>query len=283
MSKWNEARTFYENTPIPGQLESRVREGIHQGQAAHRRRTKRRRLWLSTAACFMVLAAGLNLSPTIAHAAAEVPVLGRLFQILTLTDYEKTEDSVNYSVAVPQLDAHGELAETVNAAIQSKVEQHMEQARQDWADYEEAFFATGGTEADWAGREMDVTVDYEVKFQTDTQVSFVVCLTEGWVTAREERYYYNLDLANEQTITLQALLGEDWIALSNRAIQTQIDEQTPEMRTLFFAPGDGGFTTVDETTAFYIRGDGVPVAVFPPYSIAAGAAGFLEFPLAPLS
>ena len=50
-------------------------------------------------------------------------------------------------------------------------------------------------------------------------------------------------------------------------------------RSLFFAPAEGGFTTVDENTAFYIRADGVPVVVFPRGSIAARAAGVLEFPL----
>ena len=49
------------------------------------------RRWGATAACFAVLLAGLNLSPTIAKAAAEVPVLGGLFQVLTLVDYDKTE------------------------------------------------------------------------------------------------------------------------------------------------------------------------------------------------
>ena len=50
--------------------------------------------------------------------------------------------------------------------------------------------------------------------------------------------------------------------------------------TYFFAPEEGGFTTVDETTSFYINEDGNPVVVFPEYSIAAGAAGIVEFEIA---
>ena len=41
----------------------------------------------------------------------------------------------------------------------------------------------------------------------------------------------------------------------------------------------GGFTTVDENTAFYIRSDGVPVLVFQEYTIATGAAGIVEIPV----
>ena len=106
-------------------------------------------------------------------------------------------------------------------------------------------------------------------------------MAEGWVASFEERYCYNLDLAEDRPVTLRDLLGEDWVSVSNAAIRRQIEESGDEDgSTYFFTPEQGGFTTVDEGTAFYIREDGLPVAVFPRYSIAAGAAGFPEFPLA---
>lgn len=279
MNEFEKAREAYRDVPVPDELEERVRAGIAQGRRAHRARLRRRR-WLSAAACFLVVVAVLNLSPAVAHAAARVPVLGGLFEVLTFTSYERTEDDINYSVSVPEVEADGSLAETVNALIQAEVDRHLERAQQDWADYREAFFATGGTEEEWGGREMNVIVDYEIKSQTDTRLSFVVYFAEGWVSAREERYCYNLDLAEDREITLRDLLGEDWVEISNAAIRRQIEaSRDAEGFTYFFSPEMGGFTTVDENTAFYIREDGVPVAVFPEYSIAAGAAGSPEFPL----
>lgn len=274
-----QSREAYERIPIPDNLDERVREGVRQGRAARAARRRRRvQRWFGAAACFAVLFMGLNLSPTVAHAAAGVPVLGGLFQVLTVVRYDRSEDGVNYTVDVPVVEAEGDTAAAVNAAIQVEMERRLEQARQDWADYQEAFFATGGTEEEWAGREMDVIIDYAVKYQSETQVSFVVTMAEGWVAAQEERYCYNLDLAGDKTITLQDLLGEDWVDTCNEAIQRQIGESRDS--ALFFQPEEGGFTTVDESTAFYIRADGVPVVVFPRGSIAARAAGFLEFPLA---
>lgn len=280
MKEFKDANEVYQNIPIPDGLEGRVKEGIRQGRAAYRGRIRRRRFCVSAAACFLVLLAGLNFSPTVAHAAANVPVLGKLFQVLSFTSYTKTEDNINYSLSVPQVESNSDLAESVNQVIQDKVDQHLEQARQDWADYQAAFFSTGGTEEEWGGREMDVMIDYEIKFQTGTQLSFVVRLSEGWVSSREEWYCYNLDLAENQAITLQDLLGNDWAASSTAAVQKQIDARASQGEgNYFFSSEDGGFTAVDENTSFYIREDGVPVAVFPRYSIAAGAAGFLEFPL----
>lgn len=283
MNDFKEAKEAYMAASIPAELSDRVRAGIRQGRE-NRRRARRgalvRRVG-TLAACFAVLVGTLNLSPTVAAAAADVPVLGGLFQVLTVRRYEKTEDGVNYHVTVPEVENDSALADQVNAVIQARVDAHLEKARRDWEEYRSAFFATGGTEEEWGGREMDVIVDYEVKRQTDAQVSFVVTLAEGWVASMEERYYYNLDLAEDRSITLQDLLGEDWVAVCNAAVQAHINASVDEAGfTFFFAPDAGGFTTVDEDTAFYIREDGVPVVTFPKYAIAAGAAGIVEIPVA---
>lgn len=277
MNEFKQAREDYESTPIPQELESRVRAGIRQGKANYRRRHWRQAA-AGVAACFVVLVGALNLSPTVAAAAAEVPVLGGLFRVLTVRDFHTEENGINYDVSVPGVEAEGDLAQRVNDVIQEKVDAHLAKAQQDWEDYRDAFFATGGTEEEWGDRTMDVIVDYEVKSQTEDRVSFVVTFGEGWVAFMEEKYCYNLDLAENRDITLADLLGENWVERCNEAVNAGIAASVDaEGFTYFFTPEQGGFTTVDETTSFYIRDDGVPVLVFPEYSIAAGAAGSPEF------
>ena len=279
MNEFRKAREDYEATPIPQELEDRVRAGIRQGKANYRRR-RWRKYATGAAACLVVLVGALNLSPTGAAAAAEVPVLGGLFRILTVRDFHGEEDGINYDISVPGVEAEGGLAQRVNDVIQEKVNAHLAKAQQDWEDYKEAFFATGGTQEEWGGRTMDVVVDYEVKSQTDTRLSFVVTFGEGWVASMEETYCYNLDLAEARDITLAELLGENWVERCNETVRAGIAASVDEEGfTFFFAPEEGGFATVDENTAFYIREDGVPVLVFPRYSIAAGAAGSPEFPV----
>lgn len=279
MNEFKNAREDYQATPIPQELEDRVRAGIRQGKANYRRR-RWRRYATGAAACLVVLVGALNLSPTVAAAAAEVPVLGGLFRVLTVRDFHTSENGINYDISVPGVEAEGEAAQAVNEAIENKVLRLEEKARQDWEDYKDAFFATGGTEEEWGGRTMDVIVDYEIKSQTEDRVSFVVTFAEGWVASMEEKYCYNLDLAEDRDITLADLLGENWVERCNEAVNAGIAASVDEEGfTYFFAPEEGGFTTVDENTAFYIREDGVPVLVFPEYSIAAGAAGSPEFPV----
>lgn len=223
------------------------------------------------------MTAGIAAAMVLALVTCAAAVSG-LFQITPSVDYSKSEDGIDYSVSAPKVEAEGALAEKVNAAIQEKLDLHLAKAQQDWADYKKAFFATGGTEEEWGGREMSVIVDYEIKSQTESRVSFVVSFAEGWVSFYEERYYYNLDLAENRELTLRDVLGEDWVAVCNAAIQEQINASTDaDGFTEFFSPDEGGFTTVDETTSFYIREDGKVVVCFPRYSIAAGSAGNPEF------
>ena len=277
MNEFKQARDEYESTPIPEELEQRVQAGIRQGRSAGRAKRHGFRWGIGVAAACVVMIGGLNVSPTFAAAAADVPVLGGLFQVLTVRNYETVKDGIDYDVSVPEVEAGGALTEAVNAQIQERVDAHLAQAQADWDAYKEAFLATGGTEEELGDREMDVIIDYEIKAQTDTTVSFVVDFAECWVSAQQQRYCYNLDLANNKDITLADVLGEDWVNICNTAVQAYIDQDTSG---LFFTADKGGFTTVDDTTSFYMNQDGSVTLVFPEYAIAAGAAGIVEIPVA---
>ena len=85
--EFENAKMEYEETPVPEELNDRVQAGIRQGRANRARRIWKRRLG-TVAACFVVVVGALNLSPTVAAAAADVPVLGGLFQVLTVRSYE---------------------------------------------------------------------------------------------------------------------------------------------------------------------------------------------------
>ena len=277
MNKLEKWKDEYEKIPVPQELDSRVQAGIREGKRRRRQKVWRRSLG-TAAACLVLVAGVLNLAPPVAAAAAEIPLLGGLFQILTIRSYDETKDGIDYSINAPGVAPDSDLARRVNQEIQTRVDDLMDKAQEDWAEYQEAFFATGGTREEWGDRQMDVIVDYEIRYQTDTVVSFTVDFGEGWISGGQERYCYNLDLAEGRDITLANLLGEDWAARCNAAVERYMEENADF--SYFFPPETGGFTTVDEETAFYIRQDGIPVLVFQEYSIAAGAAGIVEIPTA---
>ncbi|MEG1594006.1 MAG: DUF3298 domain-containing protein [Oscillibacter sp.] len=280
MKEFEPAKKEYESSPIPAELDDTVRAGIRQGKMVHRARRAFRRSVTTVAACFALLLVSLNVSPTFARAAADVPVVGALCRVLTVRSFASSEDQANYHVNVPGVQGDSPLARQVNAEIAERVDAHLAEAKQTWEEYHKAFLSTGGTEEEWSQREMEVIVNYDLKSQTDTTVSFVVNQFVGTFNAYNEQYFYNLNLAEDRDITLQDLLGEDWVTICNAAIQAQIDASADaDGFTYFFPAAEGGFSTVDEMTSFYINADGTPVVVFPRYSIAAGAAGATEFPI----
>ncbi len=275
MNGFKQAKEEFNSIPVPEELQDRVQSGIQEGKARRRKAVAARR-WrrtaCTTAACLALVIAGLNLNPTFAAAAADVPVLGGLFQVLTVRSF--TDQDADRTVEVEQPGVTGgDMAEQVSAEIQKLVDEKIAEGEQIVADYKEAFFATGGTEEEWALHDNKVTVTYEIKSQTDTTVSFVVDSAVSIANAYQEQTYYNLDLASGRELTLADVLGEDWVSICNESIQAQIAEDPDQ----YFDASMGGFTTVDESTQFYLDEAGEPVVVFAPYTVAPGAMGTVEF------
>lgn len=277
MKDMEQEKKRYEETEIPAELNDRVQAGIRQGKANYRKASALRR-WkrsgVAVAACLAVTVGVLNVSPTVATAAADVPVLGGLFQVLTVRNY--TEQKEDYTVDVEQPAVTGTaLADKVTAEIQQRVDAKLAEGEQLVGEFKEAFFATGGTEEQWAERENEVSVTYEIKSQTDTTISFVVDSYVSIASAYQEQVYYNLDLANDRTLTLADVLGEDWVTVCNDSIKAQM--AAAEDPSVYFDESFGGFTTVDETTQFYLNEAGSPVVAFPRATVAIGAMGIVEF------
>lgn len=104
MKDFNEAKRLMNQFLSLKSWNDRVQAGIRQGK-----RNRSRHVWSrslgTAAACFAVLVGVLNLSPTVASAAADVPVLGGLFQVLTVRDYETEEGGIDYAVSVPGVES----------------------------------------------------------------------------------------------------------------------------------------------------------------------------------
>lgn len=284
-----EGKKEYLDMQIPEELHQRMKQVIEQDK---KRRQERKvihmikRTMASAAACLVIFAAGLNTSAAFAETAAGLPVIGGLARVLTVRSYHASEGDINLDMEVPAIEnTSGDAAftEAVNQEIEKIVNDYTAQAEQEFAAYKEAFFATGGTEEEWNGRQMDIIVDYEVKYQKDPVLSLELTAAKGWVAASEERHYYNLDVASGRELTLSDVLGDDWKNIANEEIDRQIKERiAADPSASFFGYGDNElteakFTSVSEDTEFYLNAEGDVVIVFPKYEIAPGYMGILEF------
>lgn len=202
----------------------------------------------------------------------------------------KTEAVTEESAAQKDGQTVGQLAEQkqftgdINAEIEKITNEFVAKAEQDFAEYKEAFFATGGTEEEWADREMDVKVDYEVKYQKGSVLSLKVELFEGWVAAYAEQHYYNLDLSTNKQLTLADMLGESFKEIADEQIIAQMHERAEKEGFVYWGVtddgevmGDEAYNGVDENTSFYINENGNPVVCYGKYEVGPGYMGVQEF------
>ncbi len=246
----------------------------------------------------------MNTNEVLAKELGQLPVIGSLVRVLTITSYHEEDGDHDITVNVPEIEVEetgtagtgevpqteeasgmsdADIEEAVNAQIQKIVDDHVAQAKEKFAEYKDAFFATGGTEEEWGGRTMDINVDYEVKYQEGSVVSLVLSTFEGWVAAQELRYYYNIDVAQNRELTLKDLLGEDYVNIANESIRRQMNERAAADENLVYwgvtetESSIDGFVTVDENTDFYINEKGNPVVCFGEYEVGPGFMGIQEF------
>lgn len=283
MTGLEKGREAYENINIPEALEQRVEQSVcwlRIKRKAQERRRRRVRRVIGVAAVFVaMMTVAVNTNEAFAMEARKLPVVGGLVKIMTIRSYERIEKETQVKVEVPGVDL-GEndngLSEIVNEQIERMTSQYEAEALQRAEEYKEAFLATGGTEEEWAQHDIRVKVWYEIKSQTKDTLSFAVKGTENWTSAYAQTRYYNLDLKTNTFLTLEDLLGEDYAAIANEQIKTQIEERT-NAGLVFLSTAEGGFTGIGEDTVFYINDKGNPVVVFEKYAIAPGSMGEVEF------
>lgn len=309
--KPEDGKKYYDTIEIPDELSevvnrailSKNKEEIRKNYEKRKKKSRTVRIFryaAAAAAGFMIcLIVGVNTSEAFAKEMSQVPVLGALARVLTVRSYHGTEGEYEIDMEVPRIVSEsgqsaadesqsGTLTDDINAEIQKIVDDYMETAKAEFQEYKESFFATGGTQEEWDGRTMDIFVDYDVKYQEGNFLSLELVTAKGWVSAQEERYYYNLNLSTGEYLTLRDVLGDDYVEVCNKSIVEQIEQRiTEDENKIYFGFGpDGkedmemgmeGFTTVTDETKFYLNEKGNVVIVFGQYEIAPGYMGFQEF------
>lgn len=304
MKDLEKSKEYYDNIEIPKELDSIVNQIIDNNQRAKgdvvsmkdyankkklNSKSKTTRIFVTigslVAASLVIVTVALNTSQTFAQEMSRIPVIGVVAKVLTVRSYEEQKDNVNISVNVPGIEENkdNEFVADVNAEIQKHVDEYVKDAEIQIADYKKAFFETGGTQEQWEQRKIEVNVNYDVKYQDNKKVSFVLTSYESWASFTEVRLYYNLDLVNNKRLTLKDLLGEDYINIANKQIVEQINANVKEFGYVYWGfegspdMGSEGFKTIDENTQFYINEKGNVVIAFEKYSIGPGYMGVQEF------
>ena len=275
------ARARYQAQETPEELSLAVRAAIREGDRLRKhRRVLRRSLAtaLASCACFVLL---VNGSPSFAQAVYEVPVLGSLARIFTVTEYTINDKERVIDVRLPALEntGHTDLEQQINQEISTRIQAVIDAAEARARETKEAYVATGGDPDDYMPVIIDV--DYEVKCQNEQYLSFVVTETETRASAYTEFYTYNIDLETGKELSLRDLLGPNWMETVNAQVAEQIAERAQDPDNIYWTEEQGGFQGIEADQPFYLNEDGLPVVVFEKYEIAPGSMGNQEFVIRP--
>lgn len=237
------------------------------------------------AAAICLLFTGLvNGSTAFAVSVENIPIIGSLAKLVNFRSYSEETEDYAISVSIPAViendDKNSNRSDDINAEIMKLCEQYASDAKERALEYREIFLETGGTEEEWKEHDIAITVDYEIKNESSEYLSFVIYGYESWLSSESATYYYNLNVNTMQYVTLEELLGQNYVNLVNEQINQQIKERQENGSEVFFTQEEGGFETISEEQNFYINNAGNVVIVFEKYEIAPGSMGNVEFEIA---
>ena len=255
-------------------IRARVLEAAH-GDASRgmegRVRPAPRRAWPklgagALAAC-MTFCLLLNVSAPFAAAVDRVPVLSSVARMVTFRQWDYADGSSSIHGEAPALEGTGNavLESELNTLIQQKLDVLNEQAKADAAEYKQNWLDMGNPEADFTP--IQYTFDYETYCTTGGMLSFVIRKQETITTDTADTYttlyYYNLDVASGDALTLEGLLGENWKTVVADAVDAQL-RQSGDSRKLsyyqeFWVDKN---VSVDDSQMFFISEGGDVTVVF---------------------
>ena len=189
-------KKIYDSIEIPQELDYVGNKAIHQGRK-NKKIKVRTYIKMATsvvATSFILFVVLLNTNESFAKSMEDVPIIGKLAEVFTITEYEESNETDLIKAKIPAIRNTGntDLENRINYEISNKINEVIEEARNRAEEYKEAVLATGGTMENYIP--IEVNVDYEITYQDDKIISFVISKSESMASAYQEQNFYNIDL-----------------------------------------------------------------------------------------
>ena len=282
MSILKKCKKIYDSIEIPNELEYVVNRAIHQKEVVNKRSNITSYIKGATVALattltlFIVL---LNTNETFAKSMEDIPVISNLAKVFTVREYKEETDTELIEARVPAVQNTGnaELENRINNEISTKINNVLDEAKQRAKEYQEAVVETGGNLDDY--RPMVIDVNYEITYQDDNLISFIITKFESLASAYTEQYFYNINIQTGEELDLKDVLGENYKEIVDKEVTKQIDERKKaDENNIYFEKNEGGFSGIEnEYQDFYIDENKKVTVVFQKYEIAPGYMGIQNF------
>lgn len=283
----------YENMTIPEAGRERLQAGIDRARMEKKRaeHARRRSAWTAVAAAAVVMIALPNTNMQIAHAMENIPLLGGFFRLVTVLQYNYSDENHDAEVELAQIpygEDAGEAASVGEAAVGAAAPKgtaagSVEAVNQDMeATVEELIrqFEDTLSEEGYHG----LHVSQEVVTDNDRYYTVKLSVLETEASGYEHNQFYTIDKQTGNVVTLEDLFveGSDYISAISENIKTQMREQmAADEGVIYFLDDDDmpefNFQGITEQTNFYFNEKDELVIAFDEYEVAPGSMGAPEF------
>ena len=299
----------YENMTIPEAGRERLQAGIDRARMEKKRaeRARRRSAWTAVAAAVVVMIALPNTNMQIAHAMENIPVLGGFFRLVTVRQYNYSDENHDAEIELAQItyeDGEGAAAAS-EVAVGAAAPEGADAGSVDGDEKEAAVAKLSEDGVQAVNQDMTATVEELIRqFEdtlseegyhgvhvsqdvvTDNAQYYTVKLSvlETEASGYEHNQFYTIDKQTGNVVTLADLFaeGSDYLSVISENIKTQMREQmTADEGVIYFLDDEDmpefNFQSITDQTNFYFNEKEELVIAFDEYEVAPGYMGAPEF------
>lgn len=281
MGNWKKE---YEEIKVPENMKERMEASIARAKK-DKRKVKKVKLWKTCTSAAAVLAIVLilpNTSQTAAAAMQQIPLLGNLFKITTVREYQVDEERNMANVKVPQVEVQDSTdgntdadtaaqakksADAINFDIEEETNKLIDEFKESMKN-EEGY--------------QDIYIDSKVLTDNDRLFSLELILYQGTGSGYEQHKHYTVDKLTGKELTLKDLCGNDYVDTISEEVKKQMKEQMAADESVKYWLDDPdvpewNFDKIAEDQDFYVDAEGHVVICFNEYDVAPGSMGCVEF------
>lgn len=249
------------------------------------------RNFVAAAAVAAVFVAVPNMSAKAAYAMSNIPVIGKLVEVVTFRDYKYESERQNADVKVPELVAdtlateQGTEENAANTEVQENLKKTTEEINAEIQEITEeivAEFESGLAQEDGY---QDIVVKSEVIATTENYFTLKLICFQAAGSGAEWDYFYTIDLTTGERLAMKDLFveGADYVTPISEDIKTQMREQMDADDMVSYWLDDEEiseewrFVAITEETSFYLNENDELVIAFNEGDVAPMYMGTVEF------
>ena len=235
-------------------------------------------------AAFVILP---NTSAGVAHAMEQIPVIGKLVEVVTFRNYQYEDERNQADIEVPEIvpqSVTDTVAEESATGIQENLQKSADEINAEIQKISDQFVKEFEENLQTEGGYQDVIVKSEVVSTTQDYFTLKLICYQGAGSGAEWNYYYTIDLNTGERLQLKDLFyeGADYITPISENIKEQMKEQMAADENKIYWLDDPevpewNFEHITDETAFYLNENGNIVISFNEGDVAPMYMGVVTF------